>query len=254
MSKTRLKTALRTAGAVALSGLVLTGCAGSARPGVAVEVGDETISTSTVDSASAHLCTALSDQFKGDGTVVPMGFIRQGVVQLLTLSSTAQQIADEYGVEPGAAYQRELASRRRSAEAFPEEVREDYVEVMSANALATDVLTQVGRAEAGRGGLRGPDRRPGHPGRHRRLHLVARPERRRGRPALRRGDGRRHAHPGRHQPVGGRRRGRQGRSGDRARRHLRQHAARDPPLRLSRVGRGGTSPARRGRRSSSSSR
>ena len=147
MSTTRLKASLRTAAAVALSGLVLTGCAGSARPGVAVEVGDDTISTSTVDRASAHLCTALGDQFKGSGTVVPMGFIRQGVVQLLTLSSTAQQIADEYGVEPGATYQRELASRRASAEAFPEEVREDYVEVMSANALANDILPQVGRAK-----------------------------------------------------------------------------------------------------------
>ena len=142
MSRTRAKTALRTAGAVALSGLVLTGC-GSASPGVAVEVGDETISTRTVDRASAHVCTALGG---GNGTVVPMGFIRQGVVQLMTLSSTARQIAEEYGVEPGAAYQRELAQLERTASTFPEEVREDYVEVMSANALANDVLEQVGRA------------------------------------------------------------------------------------------------------------
>ncbi len=135
MSKTRVKTALRTAGAVALSGLVLTGCAGSARPGVAIEVGDE---------------------FSANGTVVPMGFIRQGVVQLMTLSSTAHQIADEYGVEPGAAYQREVATRTRTAEAFPEEVRDDYVEVMSANALANDVLEQVGRAELAEQGFEDP--------------------------------------------------------------------------------------------------
>lgn len=145
MSKTRLKTALRTAGAVTLSGLVLTGC-GSAKPGVAIEVGDQTISTRTVDRASDHVCTALGDEFRGDGTVVPMGFIRQGVVQLMTLSETARQIAEEYGVEPGAAYERELASRERTASTLPEEVREDYVEVMSANALANDILEQVGRA------------------------------------------------------------------------------------------------------------
>jgi hypothetical protein len=146
VSKTRLTTVLRTAGAVALSGLVLTGC-GSAQPGVAIEVGDETISTRTVDRASGHVCTALGDEFSANGTVVPMGFVRQGVVQLMTLSSTAHQIADEYGVEPGATYERDLASRRRAAEAFPEEVREDYVEVMTANALATDILEQVGRAQ-----------------------------------------------------------------------------------------------------------
>jgi hypothetical protein len=147
VSKTRLKTAVRTVGAVALSGLVLTGCAGSAQPGVAVQVGDETISTRTVDRASANVCTALGDEFRANGTVVPMGFIRQGVVQLMTLSETAYQIAEEYGVEPGAAYARDVAQRERTAEAFPEEVREDYVEVMSANALATDILEQVGRAE-----------------------------------------------------------------------------------------------------------
>ncbi|WP_457206284.1 hypothetical protein [Nocardioides sp. P5_C9_2] len=156
MSTTRLKTVLRTAGAVALSGLVLTGCGSSARPGVAIEVGDETISTSTVDSASAHLCTALGDEFSANGTVVPMGFIRQGVVQLMALSSTAHQIADEYGVEPGAAYEREVASRTRTAAAFPEEVRDDYVEVMSANALANDVLEQVGRAELAEQGFEDP--------------------------------------------------------------------------------------------------
>jgi hypothetical protein len=147
VSKTRLKSTLRSVGALALSGLVLTGCGSSARPGVAVEVGNESISTSTVDSTSAHLCTALGDQFKSNGTVVPMGFIRQGVVQLLTLSSTAEQIADEYGVEPGQAYQREVAQREATAQSFPEEVRADYVEVMSANALASDILNQVGRIE-----------------------------------------------------------------------------------------------------------
>lgn len=145
MSKTRLKTALRTVGAVALAGLVLTGC-GSASPGVAAQVGDETISARTVDRASAHVCTALGDQFRSDGTVVPMGVIRQGVLRLMTQSATARQIAEEYGVEPGAVYQRELAQLRRTASTLPEEVREDYVEVLSANALANDVLEQVGRA------------------------------------------------------------------------------------------------------------
>jgi hypothetical protein len=156
VSKTRLKSALRSVGVLALAGLVLTGCGSSARPGVAVEVGDESISTSTVDSTSAHLCTALGDQFKSNGTVVPMGFIRQGVVQLLTLSSTAEQIADEYGVEPGQAYHREVAQREATAESFPEEVRADYVEVMSANALASDILNQVGRIELENQGVTDP--------------------------------------------------------------------------------------------------
>jgi hypothetical protein len=128
-----------------IAGLLLTGCAGSASPGVAIEVGDETISADRVDEAAAHLCTALGDEFRSSGTVVPMGVIRQGVVQLLALDSQAQQIAEEYGVEAGPAYERELASRRQAAQALPEEVRADYVEVMAANARANAVLEAVGR-------------------------------------------------------------------------------------------------------------
>lgn len=129
-----------------LAGLLLTGCAGSVSPGVAATVGDETISVDRVDAAAAHMCEALGDQLRGNGTVVPMGVVRQGALQLLALESQSRQIAEEYGVEPGAAYQRELAQLERTAAGLPEEVREDYVEVMSANALANDVLEQVGRA------------------------------------------------------------------------------------------------------------
>jgi hypothetical protein len=155
VSKTRLKTTLRTAGAAALSGLVLAGC-GAASPGVAVEVGDETISSRTVDRAAANVCTALGEEFRGNGTVVPMGFIRQGVLQLMTLSSTADQIAEEYDVEPGATYRREVAQLERTAQSLPEDVREDYVEVMSANALANDILEQAGRASLAADGVTDP--------------------------------------------------------------------------------------------------
>jgi len=133
--------------AVGLSALLLSGCAGSASPGVAAKVGDETISSSRVDAATGHLCTALSDQFEGAGQIVPLGVIRQGVVQLLALGSEAEQIAEEYGVSPSANYERDVAERTRAASVMPEEVRADYIEVMSTQALASDILDQVGRAK-----------------------------------------------------------------------------------------------------------
>lgn len=136
--------------------LLLSGCAQGASPGVAVEVGDETISTRQVDAAAAHMCTALADQFRAQNTVLPMSFLRQGVVQLLTLSSSARQIAEEYDVEPGAAYRRDVAERERTAAVLPEEVREDYVEIMSANALANSVLEEVGRAKLEAEGVADP--------------------------------------------------------------------------------------------------
>lgn len=133
--------------AVGLSALLLSGCAGSASPGTAVKVGDETISASRVDDATAHMCTALADQFKGQGQIVPLGVIRQGVVQLLALGSQAEQIAEDYGVSPSTTYERDVAERTRAASVMPEEVRADYIEVMSTQALASDILEQVGRAK-----------------------------------------------------------------------------------------------------------
>lgn len=139
MSKTRLL----TAATMGVAGLLLTGC-GSAAPGVAVKVGDEELSLRDVDSAASEMCTALGDQFEAQSTVLPMSFVRQGTVQLLTLRAQAMQVADDYGVEPGSSYYNDVAQRRRTAASMPEDVRDTYVELTSANALANDVVNQVG--------------------------------------------------------------------------------------------------------------
>ncbi|MDT0186563.1 hypothetical protein Q9S36_40905 [Microbacterium sp. ARD31] len=139
MSKTRLM----TAATLGVAGLLLTGC-GSASPGVAVTVGDEQLSVRDVDTAAREMCTALGDQFEAQSTVLPMSFIRQGTVQLLTLRAQAMQVADEYGIEPGSSYRNDVAQRRRTAASMPEDVRETYVELTSANALASDIVDQVG--------------------------------------------------------------------------------------------------------------
>lgn len=133
--------------AMGASALLLSGCAGSASPGVAVRVGDETISSSRISAATEHLCTALSPQFESEGQVVPIGAISQFVVRVLALGSQAEQIAEEHGITPSAAYERDVAERKRAAASMPEEAREDYVEVMSTQAYASDVLDQVGRAK-----------------------------------------------------------------------------------------------------------
>ena len=140
MSKTRLMTAAPTSVMVALAGLLLTGC-GSASPGVAVKVGDEQISTRHVNEVTANYCTAVGEL----ESAVPMGFVRQYVVQLLTLRSQASQIADEYGVEPGSTYYNDVAQREGTASTQPEDVQDDYVELASTSAYAQDILDQVGR-------------------------------------------------------------------------------------------------------------
>jgi hypothetical protein len=132
-----------TAATLGVAGLLLTGC-GSASPGVAVQVGDAQLSVREVDTAAREMCTALGDQFEAQSTVLPMSFIRQGTVQLLTLRTQAMQVADDYGLEPGSSYRNDVAQRRRTAASMPEDVRETYVELTSANALASDIVDQVG--------------------------------------------------------------------------------------------------------------
>lgn len=155
MSKTRLMTAAPTWLAVGLAGLLLTGC-GSATPGVAVQVGDESLSVREVDTAAKELCTALGDQFESQGTTLPMSFVRQGAVQLMTLRAQALQIADEYGVEPGSSYRNDVAQRRRTAASMPEDVQDTYVELTSANALASDIVNQIGERILEDGGVTDP--------------------------------------------------------------------------------------------------
>jgi hypothetical protein len=139
VSKTRLMTAVTTG----LAGLLLTGC-GSAAPGVAVKVGDQELSVRDVDAAAGRMCTALGDQFASQNTVLPMSFVRQGTLQLMTLRAQSLEIADEYGLKPGSSYQNDVAQRRRTAATMPAAVQDTYVELTSANALATDIVNQIG--------------------------------------------------------------------------------------------------------------
>ncbi|MFM6848438.1 MAG: hypothetical protein ACKOVB_04970 [Terrabacter sp.] len=143
MSKTRLMTAATTALPLGLAALLLSSC-GSAAPGVAVKVGDQELTVREVDSAASRMCTALGDQFASQNTVLPMSFVRQGTVQLMTLRAQAMEIADDYGIEPGSSYRNDVAQRRRTAATMPADVQDTYVELTSANALATDIVNQIG--------------------------------------------------------------------------------------------------------------
>ncbi len=147
MSKTRLL----TAATLGLAGLLLTGC-GSASPGVAAQVGDQELTVREVDSVTANYCTALGDL----ESEVPMSYVRQFVLQLLALRSQAEQIADDYGVEPGETYRNDVAQRQGTAATKPEEVRQDYLDLASTTAYAQDILDQVGEIELDRAGVVDP--------------------------------------------------------------------------------------------------
>jgi hypothetical protein len=140
VSKTRLMTAAPTWLTVGVAGLLLTGC-GSATPGVAAQVGDEELTVRDIDSATAHYCTSVEEQLESP---VPMSFVRQYVVQLLTLRSQADQVADDYGVTAGSSYENDVAQRQGTAATLPEEVRDDYIQLTSTPAYAQDIVDQIG--------------------------------------------------------------------------------------------------------------
>ena len=137
MSKTRLM----TAATMGVAGLLLTGC-GSVAPGVAVKVGDEQLTVKDIDTTTSHYCTSVEEQLESP---VPMSFVRQYVVQLLTLRSQADQIADDYGVTAGSSYQNDVSQRLGTAGTMPEEVRDDYVRLTSTPAYAQDIVDQIGQ-------------------------------------------------------------------------------------------------------------
>lgn len=138
------------------AGALLSGCAGSASPGVAADVAGDKITVSQVDRAASAVCTAIEPDLRGAGNVAELGRVRQFVVSLLAASSQARQLAASYDVEPGTAYARQVGQLTETAKSFPEEIRSDYVDVMSAESLINAVVDAVGRASLSEDGIADP--------------------------------------------------------------------------------------------------
>lgn len=131
--------------ALALSTVgLLTGCAGL-QPGVAARVGDESIMVSEVNTLADGYCRAYERQLEGQGTVVPMEVVVENLVQTLTLTAVARQMAEEYGVTASAAYAESLAQLEQASEALEPEAAEAKVAVESGGSYVNDILESIGR-------------------------------------------------------------------------------------------------------------
>lgn len=135
---------LAGAGLAVAAALLLSGCTGL-EFGAAAQVGDETITLSTVDEATADLCTAFRAEFESNGQLVPKSYLRSGVVQILTAGTIAEDVADEYGVDEVPAHDAQVASLETSAASVPESARESYVEILSTESYVTGVAELAGR-------------------------------------------------------------------------------------------------------------
>ena len=135
------------AAAVPCLALLVSGCGVAEtefHPGVAVEVGDRTISTNHVDELTTGFCDAVEEQIATGGQSFPLRLFKRGIVGQLALRSAVEQLAQDYDVEPGADYQAQLAQIETEAEGLDADGRDEYVEVQATLPYVTDVLTQIG--------------------------------------------------------------------------------------------------------------
>jgi hypothetical protein len=145
MSMSRRSKGQVLAGVVALAAFTLSGC-GGAIPGVAVEVGDQSVSTSRVDELTVAYCEGLEPQLESRGSVFPMSYVRGYVVRNLAVRAAAEQLAEDYDVQLPASYAESVRSlREQLAAGFREDRIDDVVEVESVGAYVQAVQLEVGR-------------------------------------------------------------------------------------------------------------
>jgi len=138
-------------GRVAIVGAVvvlLSGC-GSARPGVAAEVGADTITVSAVDELADDVCTLQESLPEGEANQpqTTSGLAaRDGALQSLILRSIADQMADDYDVSAGNDFQAQVDRIRLQFGGIDEEKVEAALPAYTAIPYFIDIMTQIGEA------------------------------------------------------------------------------------------------------------
>ena len=135
---------------VVLPVVLVTGCgvAGTQfHPGIAAEVGDETITTRHVDQVTDDFCKAVEKVNKDQDTAgqpLAMRYLTHTFATDLIVQAAAKQLAADYDVEPGAYYKDQAAQLEPQLTSLSEDQKDAVREIQGAQAYAQDVLTQIG--------------------------------------------------------------------------------------------------------------
>ena len=127
---------------VASAAVLLSGC--DIHPGVAAQVGDESISMNTVDDTADAYCRAIEKQLIGNSQTVPQSYFRGGVAGTLALRSVGEQLARDYGVEPGQVYDKKVSDLQQQVAVLPEDVRDAVVTIESGSDYVTAIQEAIG--------------------------------------------------------------------------------------------------------------
>ncbi len=140
----RIPVPVRAGGVVLAATLLLSGCAGL-RPGTAVEVGDEQITTSEIDAVTTQFCAALEEPLDQQAQTIPHSYFRGGIAGVLAMREVASQVAADFGVEADSEeYRQQLADLRGQIATLPESQQEAVVQVEGSPFYVQAVQTAVG--------------------------------------------------------------------------------------------------------------
>ena len=146
MSVSRLARLAGLATAVTLVATLVGGC-GAARPGVAAEVGDDTITVDQVDELAADLCSlqeAVPEDAANRAPATSGVAARDGAMQALLLRSIADQMAAEHGVTADEDFQAQVDQTRLQYGGIDEELIEAGLPAYTAIAYFINIMRQVG--------------------------------------------------------------------------------------------------------------
>ena len=75
---------------------------------------------------------------------VPLRYVTNQFATILVDRAAAEQLADEYDVEPSSAYKSGLAQLEPELETLSEDQKDAFLEILGADNYNQDVLTQIG--------------------------------------------------------------------------------------------------------------
>ena len=137
------------AGLAVASAVLLTGCGAvpDLNPGVAVRVGDDSVSTRDVADLASDYCDAAEPQLKGQA--LPRHYLNGQVASSLALRSAADQLMAAHDVTVDKSYAEAVARAETQLGDLTTAQRDAIVEVQGSEIYVAAAETAVGRATLG---------------------------------------------------------------------------------------------------------